>query len=71
MLPPQIPIIKYLGSKAHPILLINRVAFMFNEKKPIKDFIQNLTLMNIAMGEMIHQIENFVVEEDFENHENN
>jgi hypothetical protein len=56
-----------LGYKAHPILLINRVGFMYNEKKPIRDYIQNLILINLTMGEMIHQLENLVVEEDFDN----
>lgn len=36
---------------------------MYNEKKPIKDFIQNLILMNLAMGEMIHQLESLVVDD--------
>ena len=70
MLPPRCPNnIKYLGSTAHPILLINRVGFMYNEKKPVRDYIQNLTLMNIAMGEMIHQLENIVLEDE-KNEEN-
>jgi hypothetical protein len=60
---PEIQILKYFGFKAHPILLINRVDFMHNENKPIKDYIHNLILMNLAMGEMIHQLEDLVIEE--------
>jgi hypothetical protein len=44
---------------------------MHNKKMPIRDYIQNLILMNLTMGEMIHQLENLVVEEDFENDEQN
>jgi hypothetical protein len=36
---------------------------MHNENKPIKDYIHNLILMNLAMGEMIHQLEDLVIEE--------
>jgi hypothetical protein len=40
---------------------------MYNEKKPLRDYIQNLILMNLTMGEMIHQLESLVVDEDFDN----
>lgn len=42
---------------------------MYNEKKPVRDYIQNLLLLNLTMGEMIHQLENLVVEENFEDDE--
>jgi len=44
---------------------------MYNEKSQIKDYIQNLILMDLMMGEMIHQLDNVVIEEaqnDEENH---
>jgi len=40
---------------------------MYNKKQPVRDYIQNLILMNLTMGEMIHQLEELVLEEDFEN----
>jgi len=43
---------------------------MLNEKKPVRDYIQNLLLLNLTMGEMIHQLENLVVEEEQDDEKN-
>jgi len=43
---------------------------MYNRKMPIKDYIQNLFLMNAAMGEMIHQLEEVVVDEEQDDKKN-
>jgi hypothetical protein len=37
---------------------------MYKEKKPIADYVQNLLLMNLAMGEMIRQLEDLVIEDE-------
>jgi len=37
---------------------------MHNSKHPIRDYIKNLILMNLTMGEMIQQLEELVTEED-------
>jgi len=37
---------------------------MFNKKNPVREYITNLVLMNITMGEMIRQLEELVIEDD-------
>jgi hypothetical protein len=56
-----------LEPDAPPGLSINRVDFMYKENKPVQDYIQNLILMNTAMGEMIRQLEEIIAEEEKNN----
>jgi hypothetical protein len=37
---------------------------MYKEKLPLTDYVKNLLLMNLAMGEMIHQLEELVIEDE-------
>jgi len=42
---------------------------MYNRKQPVRDYIKNLILMNLTMGEMIQQLEELVMEDE-KNEEN-
>ena len=37
---------------------------MLNKKYPIKKYVQNLILMNAYMDEMLHQLNEIVIEDD-------
>jgi hypothetical protein len=40
---------------------------MYKENKPVRNYIENLILMNVTMGEMIRQLEEIIAEDEKNN----